>query len=158
MLSAEATFHSSAPIELVWDVYTDVDLWPRWSDDIAWASIDGPYGAGARGRMKFRGLPGSSWRVVSTQHPSAFVSEVDFRVARLRFDHELRPHPGGGTIVWERVTFGGPLGLLVGLRERGRWRRRWPQAMGAMSEIAYARSTGDAPDCAPEDASYAVRP
>ena len=147
MLKTEAVFHSGAPIAHVWDVYTAVDLWPRWSDDIAWADIDGPYRPGARGRMKFRGLPKASWMVISTDHPRAFVSEVDFRFARLTFEHELAPHAGGTRIV-ERVDFGGPLGLLVGLRERGRWRRRWPAAMGAMSEIAYERAYED-PGCAP---------
>lgn len=139
MLSAEGVFHSSAAREAVWDVYTDVDLWPRWSDDIAWATLDGPYAAGARGRMKFRGLPASSWRVVAAEHPVSFVSEVDFKVARLVFDHELRSHPEG-TVVWERVRFRGPLGPLVALLQRRRWLRRWPAAMGAMSELAYERT------------------
>ena len=44
----------AAPIEVVWDVLTDVDDWPRWFTEGTAAAISGPVAPGTTLRMKGR--------------------------------------------------------------------------------------------------------
>lgn len=146
MMAASATYHASSPPEAIWAVYTDVGLWPRWSDDILWAEISGPYVTGAHGRMRFKGLPATDWEVIDADPPGRFRSVVrlPLGLARLEFDHVIAPGPDGSRIT-ESVDFRGPLAPVVGLLQRGRWLRRWPTAMGQMCVLAYERGHARAP-------------
>jgi len=156
MWAAQDTYSLSSSPADVWDVYTDVSVWSQWSPDIAWAEIDGPYAADAKGRMKFGGLPTTPWTVLAAEGPAAalaagrgaepagkpltFTSEVRVPfLLRMRFTHRLVGR-GDSTDVTEGVSFHGVLAPLLGPILRRRWQRGWPTAMGDMGVMAYERA------------------
>lgn len=62
-LSARKTIVIEAPIDVVWNVQTDIEAWPQWQPDISAATLDGALTAGSIFRWKAKGL-----KIVSTLH------------------------------------------------------------------------------------------
>lgn len=116
----EESMDIDVPPERVMACYQDVPAWSEWDPDTLEASIDGPFAAGAKGRlrpakgfvvpMRFVGVTRLGFTVES---PAPFCT--------MRFEHDLLP-AHGVTRVTHRVTFSGPLarffGWLVGARVR----------------------------------------
>ena len=45
-----------APLELVWQVHTEIDSWPQWNPDIARAHLTGPLAVGTVFRWETAGM------------------------------------------------------------------------------------------------------
>ncbi|MFU8806720.1 MAG: SRPBCC family protein, partial [Bradymonadaceae bacterium] len=41
-VQASAKLFIKAPIELVWQVLTDLSCWPEWNPDVEWVTVHGP--------------------------------------------------------------------------------------------------------------------
>lgn len=98
--------------EAVMACYQDVPGWSRWDPDTRWATLDGPFRAGATGIL----CPSKGFAVrmhVVGVTRLGFVVESPVPLCTLRFEHELAPIPGG-TRVTHRVVFCGPLSSLFG--------------------------------------------
>lgn len=105
----------------VFAVYADVARWHLWDPDTRWASIDGPFRTGARGRLKPSMGFAVPMKFVSVVEDRSFVVESPALLCTLRFEHDLLPSPAG-VLAMHRVSFSGPLagffGRLVGARVR----------------------------------------
>ena len=134
------TFDSEAPAGDFWAVYTDVSAWDDWTPEIKWATIQGRFEPGATGLCKFKGLPKTRFAVGRVVEPRRFVTTMDFRFARLEFDHILEPHDRGVRVT-EEITFCGPLGVVFAWLQRRRVKRTWPEAMRTLESIALSRRT-----------------
>jgi uncharacterized protein YndB with AHSA1/START domain len=66
---AEREQEIAAPIEVVWDVLTRVDDWPRWFTEGELAAIAGPVATGTTLRMKGRGPGTITARIESAEKP-----------------------------------------------------------------------------------------
>jgi hypothetical protein len=95
--------------EAIWNLWSDVSSWSRWDDDIQWATLQGPFAEGARGRLKPRGVPAAGFTLVSVVPGRAYTVEQRLPLARLRFHHQLEESGGGLTRFTHRVTIDGPL-------------------------------------------------
>lgn len=45
-----------APVDVVWDLHTDIDYWPRWRPDVTGAQLAGPFAVGSAFRWQTAGL------------------------------------------------------------------------------------------------------
>lgn len=137
MWAAEGRFTTSLPVERLWEIWTDVDGWHRWADDIVWARLREPFAAGARGRIRYRGFPPMTFRVKSVEPGRAYLTEVPLALATLSFDHRIedRPEDGGVELV-ERIGFRGPLAGPLGRLQGPRIERAWPGAMERLVQLA----------------------
>ncbi|MCT7658925.1 SRPBCC family protein [Mycobacterium deserti] len=92
----------AAPVEVVWNLLTDLDAWPEWGPPIQRAELSepGPFRLGARGKV---------WAPVGIALPFTVVEFEELRswaweVAGLRATrHEVVPTDGGC-----KVAFGVP--------------------------------------------------
>jgi uncharacterized membrane protein len=112
----EDSIEIDAPAQLVWQVFSDVEHWPEWTESVT--SLVGHEGAnlavGKRFSIKQPGMskltwkvtdidPGLSWTWVQ-RAPGAFAS------AR----HDVIAQPDGRTLVRQRLEQRGMVGALVG--------------------------------------------
>ncbi len=138
----EQTFESEAQIDDFWAIYTDATLWHEWTPEIRWATIRGRFEPGAGGLCKFRGLPPTRYAVGRVDEPRRFVTTMDFRFARVEFDHHLVPTERGVRVT-EKMTFCGFAGALFAWLQRRRIKRTWPRAMAKLTEMALERDRWD---------------
>ncbi len=118
MVSMEqsTTVEIAAPTERVWQVMTDIDRWPEWTDSVTSAArLDsGPLQVGSRAELVQPKLPKAVWTVTSLEAGRSFTWEQRRPGVRTVASHRLEPLPDGGTRVHLAVEQGGWLGRLVG--------------------------------------------
>jgi Polyketide cyclase / dehydrase and lipid transport len=96
---------TAAPVAQVWRRYADVAAWPEWMVGVESAALDGPFAAGACGRLIPAGRAPVPLRIVSVAAPLGYVSETELVPgAALRIEHELQELPAGGTRITHRAN------------------------------------------------------
>lgn len=114
---------AAAP-ERVWAVLEDLASWPEWTASMSSLrrTVDGPLRVGERVRVRQPRLPPARWTVTGVEPGRSFSWSSGSPVLRSTGDHEIRPAPGGSTVLL-RFAQTGPLAPLVGLLLGGTVRR-----------------------------------
>jgi uncharacterized protein YndB with AHSA1/START domain len=95
----------SAPAEVVWDVLTRFEDWPRWNPDVKSMSYDGPLAPGSEFRWKAG--PGTIVSTLEQVEPPRLVRWRG-RTMSIQALHEWRLEPrGDGTAVETEESFSG---------------------------------------------------
>jgi len=114
-----------APVNVVWEVYSDVVRWPEWAASVR--SLTYVLGAGvevgARVRIDQPRLPVTVWEVTKVNPGRSWTWVARGPGATTTGVHEVRALDGERTEVVNRVIHAGPLGLLVGRLAAGLTRR-----------------------------------
>ena len=77
---------------LIWNVWTDVNQWHTWQDDIEYAQLDGEFIKGNVFRFKPKGGPNIKIELAEVKPNSVFVDLTRFPLARMYDSHELIEH------------------------------------------------------------------
>ena len=95
----------------VWTVWTDVDQWHTWQDDIEYATLSGEFAKGGLIHFKPRGGPNIKLELAEVKPDSVFVDLTRFPLARMFDSHELIDH-GGNLEIKSTIRIQGPLSFL----------------------------------------------
>jgi Polyketide cyclase / dehydrase and lipid transport len=129
----------AAPAARIFSINREVQRWPEWDPDTKSATLDGPFEVGSRGRLtptKGNAVP----MVLTEVKPDrCFTVESKIPLFRMVFEHELRP-VGQSTEVVHRITFSGPLSLLLGPMLSKQLRSGLPVTLGKLKALAEAKS------------------
>src|SRR5262249_18420492 len=100
----------------VWRLYSDVSRWPSFDAEAERIELDGPFAAGSRGTMKFRGQEPLAFTLTEVEPERLFTDETPVGEAVVRVRHVLDPADGGTTITYQ-VEVDGPgnaeLGAMI---------------------------------------------
>lgn len=100
----------AAPLEVVWEVLTGFDQWPRWNPDVKSMSYDGPLTPGSQFRWKAG--PGTIVSTLEQVEPPRLVRWRG-RTMSIGAIHEWRLEPrDGGTAVETEESFAGLVARL----------------------------------------------
>jgi uncharacterized membrane protein len=115
----------SAPIERVWDVFSDVERWPEWNASVTDLTVvSGPVLAiGSRVRIKQPLLPVLVWEVTTVQPGRSWAWTSRSVGARTTATHQLRSIDSATTHVEQTIEHTGAVGVLVGRLMRRLTRR-----------------------------------
>ena len=135
-----------APVERVWEVFTDVERWPEWTPSVTTATVIAGDGValGARVRMKQPRLPEMIWEVTRVEPGSTWTWVSRSPGAVTEAVHHLRAHDGSTTRVEQIVEQTGMLGALVGRLMRGTTRRYLAMEAAGLKHRCEAGSSGAA--------------
>ena len=113
----EASTDVSAPAQVVFDTYADVEHWPSWTSSVTSVEkIDpGPLKVGLRVRIRQPKLPVTVWQVTELVPGQEFSWQARARGVVTTGTHRVVPNAGGGGRVEAVLEQAGPLGALVGL-------------------------------------------
>jgi hypothetical protein len=143
--SCEHRVETSAGPEAVWAVWADWRRWPEWDEAIEWIEGEGPFEAGARGRMKPKGGPAMRTLMLEATPPApgvnpSFTGRSLFPLCPMDAYHvyEPAPRPCCKAAILHRVTFTGPIAPLLGLVIGGRIRAELETSMVALKARAEA--------------------
>lgn len=124
MVTFRRSVDIACPPEQVFAVYADVERWPEWTASVT--SVErldhGPWGIGARNRVRQPRLPVSEWVVTELEPGRVFSWESRGPGVRTTGRHLVEARPGGCRVTAELVQ-GGVLGPVVALLTGGLTRR-----------------------------------
>lgn len=106
--SAVVTDLSAAEI---WKVWSDVDQWHQWQEDIEFATLAGPFQRGSTFKFRPKGGPTIDIELTQVEPDASFTDLTRFPLARMLDAHELIPRDGG-LEVRTTITVSGPLTFL----------------------------------------------
>jgi hypothetical protein len=78
--------------EKIWAVWTDVNQWHTWHDDIEWAKLEGQFKVGDTFKLKPKGGPEVSIRFIKIEPGQQFTDLTCFPGARMFGCHEFITH------------------------------------------------------------------
>lgn len=114
MVRIEETVEIAAAPERVWQLSVDVERWPEWSRNFRDVRrIDaGPFGPQSSARIRQRGIPETTWRVLSLDEGRAFAWRGRLFPGLWSTGTHLVEAVDGGTRVTLGVELSGPLAPL----------------------------------------------
>lgn len=143
MWSTEASAVSSAPAEVLWNLWTNVSEWPAWDPDVQWSKLNGEFREGTGGVLKPRGGPAVNFKLIEVETGRAFDDSAALPLARMVFRHRL-DRTETGTRITHRVEITGPLGALFGLLIGRGIRKSLPSAVERLARLAEKEHLGAA--------------
>lgn len=104
--------------EQIWAVWSDAERWSEWNSGVRSATLDGPFAAGTKGRLKPASGPAGSIEIVELEPNVLWVTVTRLPGAQFRLEHRLDDGTDGQVQVTYRAQLGGRLApLYVRLRE-----------------------------------------
>jgi hypothetical protein len=95
----------------VWRVWSDVDRWHVWQDDIEYARLNGEFKSGGTFAFKPKGGPNLTLELADVRPNALFVDITRFPLARMVDSHELIEH-GDKLEIKTTIRMEGPLAFL----------------------------------------------
>jgi hypothetical protein len=140
--SVEHTEYTTASPASIWALWSDVEGWPAWDSGLAGASLEGPFAAGSRGRVKPAGGPKVGFELTSVEPESGFADVTRLPLARMSFEHAA-VREGDRTRLTHRATISGlATPLFARLIGRG-IARDLPDTMRELARMAADRDAAD---------------
>ncbi|GLB82029.1 hypothetical protein Mkiyose1665_28060 [Mycobacterium kiyosense] len=112
----EHSFEIDARPDIVWEVFSDVERWPEWTDSVtSLKALDGPeLAVGNRFAIKQPRMGNLVWKVTEIEPGTSWTWEQRAPGALAKASHEVIPQPGDRTLVRQRIDQQGVIGALVG--------------------------------------------
>lgn len=105
MVYNEITIDIDAPPEKVWEVMTDIERWPGWTESVHDAAItsDGPFGPGSTAQLDLAGARPSTWIVTEFGEGRTFTWESRAPGVHSVASHTVEAREGGSRVtLWAR--------------------------------------------------------
>ena len=90
-----STIVKGASLEALWAVWSDVNQWHTWQDDIEFAKIEGAFKSGNSFAFKPKGGPNLVLGLPEVNPNKNFITVTSFFGATMRDNHELIAHADG---------------------------------------------------------------
>lgn len=115
-MEQDITADVAAPVDRVWEVLSDIDHWPEWTDSVTSAKRleQGPLQVGSRAVLFQPRIGKAVWTVTELVPGRSFTWLQTGPGVRATACHQLEPLPDGGTRVHLAIQLTGWLGGTVG--------------------------------------------
>jgi len=97
--------------EQIWKVWSDVNQWHTWQDDIEYAKLEGDFVTGEVFQFKPKGGPNLNIELTEVKPNSLFIDLTKFPLANMYDSHELIEH-GDKLEIKTTIRIEGPLSFL----------------------------------------------
>ena len=95
----------------IWKVWTDINQWQKWQDDIEYAKLDGEFQKGSIFLFKPKGGPKIKIELTEVKENSIFVDLTRFPLAKMYDSHKIIDH-GDELEIKTTIRIEGPLSFL----------------------------------------------
>lgn len=116
----EASIEVSAPAQVVFDTYADVERWPSWTSTVTSVELldPAPLRVGSRARIRQPKLPEAVWQVTMLDRGHEFSWQSMRPGVLTTGTHRVTPVGDDSCRVTAILEQAGPLGPFVGLLTR----------------------------------------
>jgi uncharacterized membrane protein len=135
-----------APAEVVWQVFSDVERWPEWTESVSkLTALDGPeLRPGARFEIRQPKFPKLVWRVTEVEPGVSWTWVTRSPGATTTATHIVRAAGPDRTVVEQVLDQGGALGGLVARLMAGTTRRYLEMEAAGLKARSEERRRDDA--------------
>ena len=122
--------------DVLWRVWTDVEGWPRWDDELKAAALEDAFGEGARGRLVPTRGPSARFSITDVVPGETYTLRTALPLGSLRIRRSWTPAGTPGAIAFtHEVSFHGLTGGLFAARFGPHYRRALPRVMEALARL-----------------------
>ena len=93
--------------DFAWKFWANVDNWAAVDPGVEWATLEGPFIAGTKGRTKPRGADPNDWELTEVEEGRRAVIEIALPGATVKFHWSFADMTGGGASVTQKITLEG---------------------------------------------------
>ncbi|EAP98542.1 hypothetical protein JNB_00200 [Janibacter sp. HTCC2649] len=115
-MEQHVTVDIAATPERVWEVMTDVERWPEWTDTVTSVTRldEGPLAVGSKARVEQPKLPPTEYTVTEVEPGRSFTWVAKGPGVLTMARHSVEAQSGGGTRALLSVEQTGLLGVVMG--------------------------------------------
>jgi polyketide cyclase/dehydrase/lipid transport protein len=132
----EFAVETSAPANVIWNIFRDVGGWKSWNAGIEHIDIDGPFATGTWFTMKPPGQDALRVRLIDVRENECFVDETCVGPLAITVAHRIEPLGAGRTRIVYAVAANGPAAAEIGPAVAS----DFPEVLAALARLAEARS------------------
>ena len=138
MLVIKHTIQTSASLEAIWKLWSDVPNWNVWDHGVESSTIDGPFVTGATGTLKPVGGPLLHTKLTDVQPMKSFVTESKLPLARIVVSHFMKQIERELEVT-HQIEMRGVLAFLFAYVIGRSMKKNLPQEMQNMAKKAEAQ-------------------
>ncbi|HEU5083919.1 MAG TPA: SRPBCC family protein [Acidimicrobiales bacterium] len=144
-MKTETSIAIDAAAEVVWQVFTDVERWPEWTESVTRiVPLDGPaIEVGNRFEIKQPRMPKLVWQVTAVDPGRGWTWVQRSPGGTTLATHEVIAQGAQRTLVRQGIDQRGPVGTLVGALMRGTTRRYLQMEADGLKARSEARHRHD---------------
>lgn len=99
MWKQEVTIETEATKEQIWELWSDVENWNKWDDEVLKSELNGEFINGAKGILKPTNGPKSKFILESVKYPIEFTTKSSLPLATMYFTHRISEKNGKRQII-----------------------------------------------------------
>jgi hypothetical protein len=144
-MSAGATWQTqfsvetSAPVEMIWQMFRDVGTWKSWNSGIEWIEIEGPFATGTWFAMKPPGQDTLRSRLIEVRENECFVDETRVGELIVRVAHRIQRLGPASARVTYSVEAQGPDAAEIGAAVSA----DFPEVLASLAALAEQKCSTD---------------
>ncbi|MBR0572646.1 MULTISPECIES: SRPBCC family protein [Pasteurellaceae] len=135
MWSKEVTIKTNATREQVWTLWSDVENWHKWDNDIEFAKLNGKFEEGVCGILKPCQAPKSKFELITVDKFNEFTTRAFLPLTKIDFIHKITEKEGG-IYITHAVQITGLLTFLFSKIIGEKIIKGLPNTMNNLSEMA----------------------
>lgn len=124
----------------VWEVWIDVQSWPKWDHDLEWSSLNGPFKVGTEGKLKPKGWPASKFCLTSVEEGKSHSDKTVMPMTEIIFNHSVTPCNKLEVRIIHRVEVSGLLAPILWMTMRRALKKGMPHAVKRLAQLAESRA------------------
>ena len=104
-------FYPNVSPEAIWEIWTDINNWPSWHDDLDYCKLDGDFKVGNHFMLKLKGAPAVKIMLTKINEGQNFTDCTNFFGAKMYDTHSMELKDGG-VLLSNKLVVIGPLKWL----------------------------------------------
>ena len=106
MWKKEISIETTATKEQVWKIWSEVNNWNKWDEEVIRSSLNGEFKKGTKGILIPTNGPKSNFIIHSATYPIEFTTRASLPLSKMNFTHEISKQ-NGKTIITHGVEISG---------------------------------------------------
>lgn len=111
MWYTEISKTTKATKEQIWKIWSDVNNWHVWDEDLEYANLEGDFTLHTRGSVKSKGAPKNKFVIIECEKYSRFTNRTTLPLCKIDFIHILT-QTSDGLMLTHRIEMKGMLSFL----------------------------------------------
>ena len=111
--SVEGATKTTAYEKNVWKLWSDVNKWPIWDQELQWSKLNGPFKIGSKGELKPKGWPVTKFALTEVTENQSFSNIGYMPFTTHKFEHSLTKLKNGKLMITHKATVHGLLAPLL---------------------------------------------